>query len=346
MKYDAANSYISCPMKKLLLKVFIGVFVLAVIASVYLFVGTVLRANNIVWGANFSAKHAASLGLDWKVVYTNLLDELQIKRIKVSLDWNDLEPQKDEFSFEDADWQVEEAKKRDVKLIVVVGMKTMRWPECHIPEWAKNLSKQEQQKEVLELLREVVERYKDSQAVVGWQVENEPLLRFGDCPWRDRKFLEREVELVKSLDSAHPVIVSDSGELSLWIQAGRIGDIVSSTMYRKVWFSEFNRYVEYPLPATFYGRKANIIQKLFGVEVIGGELQAEPWGPGKLLYDTTIEEQDMAFDLAQFRKNVTFAKQTGLQEFYLWGAEWWYWRKQEASDPSFWNEAKKIFKEL
>ena len=330
-------------MKKVFLLFLLGVILALVIAVLYFFVGRVSQAQEIQWGVNFSQKHAAALGLDWRAVYTALLDDLEVKKLKVSFDWNDLEPERDKFFFDDADWQVVEAEKRDAKLLLAVGMKTMRWPECHIPEWAKDLSKEEQQKEVMELLDAIVKRYKDSPALRSWQVENEPLLKFGDCPWRDRKFLEKEVGLVKSLDSNHPVIVSDSGELSFWVQAARIGDVVSTTMYRKVWFHEIDRYVEYPLPPVFYGRKAKYIDAFFGKEVIVGELQAEPWGPGKLLYDTTIEEQDAAFDLTQFHKNIAFAKRTGLKEFYLWGAEWWFWRKQVASDPTFWTEAQKLF---
>ncbi len=315
----------------------IGIFFL------YLFGGRAIEAKEIAWGVNFSQKHAVALGLDWRVVYTALLDDLKVKNLKVSFDWNDLEPERGKFFFDDADWQVAEAEKRGAKLLLVVGMKTMRWPECHMPEWAKELSKEDQRKEILALLEVVVGRYKDSPALAAWQVENEPLLKFGECPWRDRKFLGKEVAIVKSLDPNHPVVISDSGELSFWIQAARIGDIASTTMYRKVWFHEIDRYVEYPLPPVFYARKAQIVKTFFDKEVMVGELQAEPWGPGKLLYDTTIEEQDAAFDLAQFHKNIAFAKQTGLKEFYLWGAEWWFWRKEVAGDPAFWTEAGKLF---
>ncbi len=315
----------------------IGIFFL------YFFGGRATETREAVWGVNFSQKQASALGLDWRAVYTALLDDLEVKKLKVSFDWNDLEPQPDVFSFDDADWQVAAAKKRGAKLLLVAGMKTMRWPECHMPEWAKELSKEEQQKEVLALLEAIVKRYKDSPALGAWQVENEPLLKFGTCPWRDRKFLEKEVELVKSLDPNHSVVVSDSGEFSFWIQAAKIGDIASTTMYRKVWFHEIDRYVEYPFPPVFYGRKAQIIKTLLDKKVIVGELQAEPWGPGKLLYDTTIDEQDAAFDLVQFHKNIAFAKQTGLKEFYLWGAEWWYWRMTEAEDSTFWDEARKLF---
>lgn len=317
----------------------------ALFVAVFLFLlmGKVQEVEKIVWGVNFSKKHAENLGLNWKAAYTALFDELEVKRLKISLDWDELEPQKDMLFFDDGDWQIAEAEKRGVKLLLVVGMKTMRWPECHLPKWVIGLSKKEQQKEILELLEEIVKRYKNSSAVWAWHVENEPLLPFGECPWRDRKFLKKEVELVKSLDPNHPVIISDSGEFSFWVQSARIGDIVSTTMYRKVWFGEIGRYVKYPLPPVFYGRKAQLIKTLFGKDVIVGELQAEPWGSGKLLYDTTIEEQNKAFDIAQFRKNIEFAKRTGLSEFYLWGAEWWFWRKEKAGDPTFWDEARSLF---
>jgi hypothetical protein len=149
--------------------------------------------------------------------------------------------------------------------------------------------------------------------------------------------------LVKSLDPNRPVVISDSGELSLWIQAARIGDVVSVTMYRKAWFHEVNRYVEYPLPPVFYARKAQIIRTFFKKEVIVGELQAEPWGAGKLLYDTTLAEQQETLDLEQFKKNIAFAKRTGLKEFYPWGAEWWYWLKEVHAKPDIWDEAKQLF---
>ena len=330
-------------MRKFLRFLLIGVVVTVGVPILYLFVGRSSEVKEVVWGVSFSQKHATALGLDWQETYIALLDDLLVKRLKVSLDWDVTEPQRDQFRFDDIDWQVQEAEKRKAKILLVIGMKTLRWPECHVPDWAKGLSKKEQQAEILGLLREVVERYKDSRSIWGWQVENEPLFAFGACPWRDKDFLKEEVNLVKSLDSVHPVVISETGEFSLWIEAAKIGDIVSPTMYRKVWFSEIKRYVEYPMPPTFYARKAKYIDVLFKKDVIGGELQAEPWGPGKLLYETTIEEQDRAFDLAQFKKNINYAKRTGLKEHYLWGAEWWFWRKEVANDPTFWSEAKLLF---
>jgi hypothetical protein len=47
-------------------------------------------------------------------------------------------------------------------------------------------------------------------------------------------------------------------------------------------------------------------------------------------------------NLEKFRKNIEFAKKTGLDEFYLWGAEWWYWLKEKQNQPEIWKEAKKL----
>jgi hypothetical protein len=64
-----------------------------------------------------------------------------------------------------------------------------------------------------------------------------------------------------------------------------------------------------------------------------------------LLYDSPIEEQKKTMDLEQFKKNIEFAKKTGLDEFYLWGSEWWYWLKEKHNDSGIWEEAKKLFSE-
>ena len=171
-------------------------------------------------------------------------------------------------------------------------------------------------------------------------MENEALFAFGECPWQDKKFFQKEVQLVKSLDS-RPVVITDSGEWSFWFTPARLGDMVGITIYRQVWSEQLNSYRTYFLPPVFYGRKALLIKLLFGKKVICTELQAEPWGP-KLLYDVPPEEQKKTMNLEQFRKNIAYAKRTGLNEFYLWGGEWWFWMKKEGY-PEIWQEAKRLF---
>ena len=309
----------------------------------YFFVGSVKPAENINWGVVFSQKHAKYLGLDWQKTYLALLDDLKVKKVKIASYWDLIESQQNDYDFTDLDWQIAEAQKRGVEVLLAVGMKSPRWPECHIPDWAKNLGKEGQQEKITKFLEATVLHYREADAILRWQVENEPFFVFGECPWADKEFLKKEVSLIKSLDSKHrPIIIAESGEGLFWFSAARIGDVVGITMYKKVWISQLGIYLTYPFPPVLYHRKAELVRKLFHKEVIGVELQAEPWGP-KLIYDVPLEEQQKTMNLEQFRYNINFAKKTGLKEFYLWGAEWWYWMKEKQSQPAIWDEAKNLF---
>ena len=330
-------------MRRILKYFLFGILAFLLLIFCYLFIGTPPQAKEISWGVNFSQKHAQNLGLDWKETYSALLDDLKVKNIKLITHWDLIELNEGKYYFEDLDWQIKKAEEKDARLLLVIGMKTGRWPECHIPGWAKNLNKEEQQKEILEMIEEVVLRYRERVSVWAWQVENEPFFPFGECPWVDKNFLKKEIDLVKSLDSqSRPIVISDSGEGSLWVNAAKFGDIVGTTLYKKVWFRQLGNYIYYPFPPIFYWRKAQLIEKIFDKKVIVVELQAEPWGP-KLLYESPLEEQEKTMNLERFKANIEFAKKTGLDEFYLWGGEWWYWLKEKQNKPEIWQEAKKLF---
>ncbi|KKU94314.1 MAG: hypothetical protein UY26_C0002G0096 [Candidatus Jorgensenbacteria bacterium GW2011_GWA1_48_13] len=313
-----------------------------VLSFIFFFVGKSRPAADIRWGVNFSYSHAEELGLDWQETYLTFLDELGVKRFKLITQWDLLEPSPGKFDFEAVDWQLREAEKRGARAFLVLGMKTPRYPECHIPGWAANFSQKEREAAVLNFLEASIKHFKETPTIWAWQIENEPLFPFGECPEMRKEFWREEINLVKSLDPARPVIATDSGEWSLWFQAARVGDIVGTTLYRKVWFKELDIYTPYPLPPVFYGRKAWLVKFLFGKDVINVELQAEPWGP-TLLYDLPLEEQDKTMNLERFKKIISYAKNTGMSEFYFWGAEWWHWLKEADNNSAIWEEAKKLF---
>src|SRR4030042_2720741 len=317
---------------------FLIILILLLVFACYLFVGKREPTQDIVWGANFSQKQAQYyLSSDWHETYLALIKDLNVKHLKLATYWNLIEPKKDNYFFEDLDWQVRVAEENKGQLFLVIGMKAPRWPECHLPEWAKTLSKEEQQQRILQLLENIVLRYKDSEAVWAWQVENEPFFPFGECRWVDTDFLKKEIELVKSLDSKRQVIITDSGEGSFWVASARLGDIVGTTWYKKVWFHQLGTYITYPFPPTFYARKAKIIEKLFHKEVICVEMQAEPWGSTASLQEVPLEEQEKTMNLSQFKKNMESIRKTGFRKVYLWGAEWWYWMKEKQNKPEIWE---------
>jgi len=324
-----------------------AIIILAILAIIfcYFFVGRAPAQKNITWGVDFSQMQAESLGLDWKKTYSAIIDDLGAKNIKLHTQWDWVEGEQGNYYFDDIDWQLKQAERKNVKIIYVLGMKTGRWPECHIPKWASNLSEQQQKDATLNYIKTVAQRYKDNEAITYWQVENEPFFKFGNCPswyYNNSDFLKQEIELVKSIDNTRPIIISDSGEQSNWFKAAKISDIVGITMYRKVWAHitdgfgfNFNSFLS---PVTYW-RKALLIKKIFGKDVICIELQAEPW-TSKPFYDILLDEQSKTMNLDLFKQNVEYAKETGLDKFYFWGVEWWYWMKEKQGRPEIWQEVK------
>lgn len=326
-----------------MLKKFLFIFIiLFAVVFVFFFVGKPPQAKEIQLGVSFSQKQAANLKLNWQETYLAVLNDLGAKNIRLAAYWDLIEPEENKYNFNDLDWQIKTAEEKGAKILLVIGMKVPRWPECHLPQWASSLDKKQQQERILKLIENVVLRYRDRVSVTAWQVENEPFFPFGECPWQDEEFLKKEIASVKLLDnSLRQVVISDSGEGSFWIKTARLGDVVGITMYRKVWFKEFKTYIRYRLPAIFYWRKAQIIKKLFNKDVIVTEFQAEPWCQN-LLFDCHLAEQEKTMNLGQLKNNIKFAKTTGLKEFYFWGAEWWYWLKEKQNNPAIWNEVKNL----
>ena len=328
----------------------IAILVLAIIA-ITVWAHTIEADDEAMWGVDFSESQAAYLGLDPAETYSAIIDDLGAKHIKIHINWNATEKSQHVFDFTALDRQVAEAEEKDVKLILVIGMKTGRWPECHTPEWFKDIPKDERQVEIIRYITTIAGRYKNADAVQYWQVENEPLIDFGTCPdWyyeQDTDLLEAEVAAVRSVDPSRQIIISDSGELSSWTKAAEIADIVGVTMYRSSWDASEKTFGLNPytfLSPEFYSAKAAIIRTYYDKPVISVELQAEPWA-SKGLAEASLEEQAKSMNPELFRENIEFAKQAGLGSYYFWGAEWWYWMKTKHNQPEIWNDAKVLFTE-
>lgn len=334
--------------KMIILFLLLILIIIAIIIFCYFFVGNSKRVEKITWGIDFSQMQSETLKLDWRETFLAVINDLGVKKIKLHTQWDWVEGKKDDYYFDDIDWQIKQAERNNVKIIYVLGIKTGRWPECHTPTWFEGISREEQQAKALEYIKKVVLRYKNSKAIEYWQVENEPFFKFGECPswyYDGGKFLQKEVELVKSLDD-RKIIVSDSGEQSFWLKPAKTGDIVGITMYRKVWMhivDGIGFYVDFWLSPMTYYRKAQLIKNYFYKDVICIELQAEPWTQS-VYVDASVEEQAKTMNLKQFQKNIEYAKKTGLDTFYLWGVEWWYWMKTTQNNPEIWNEARLLFK--
>jgi hypothetical protein len=320
---------------------------LAVIILYYAF-SYAKKVEQPEYGVSFNTIYAQELGLNWKEVYDAMLGDLGVRRLRLAAHWNMVEKEDDKYSFEEMDYQVEEAAKRDATVIFAVGKRLPRWPECHIPEWAINLSQEEMEAEILEYLETFVNRYKKYDNIIMWQVENEPFLgvfALDHCNNFEKEFLQEEIDLVRSLDDKdRPIMITDSGELSVWGRSFNMGDVFGTTMYLYSWNSVMGEFRNWWFTPGSYSFRENLWQ-FFGSdnEAIIAELALEPWLDKPVIHERT-DVQLRRMSPEKFEKVIEFAKQTGMRKQYLWGAEWWYYMKLQGNEW-YWERGKELFKQ-
>lgn len=298
-----------------------------------------------VLGVSFIPAYAESLGLDPEETMDALLG-MNVKYFRLVSYWNQIEPNKDNYDFSQLDWQFKKAEAEDAKITLTLGLRQPRWPECHAPAWANKLPDKQQEAELLDFMAAVVERYKNSPSLKDYQVENEYFLKgFGICTNHSRERLIKEYNLVKRLDSKHPIIVNRSNNALGFPVGEPKPDEYGISIYKRVWEATVtNRYAEYPFPAWFYGYLAGVQKIYSGRDMRISELQAEAWPPrGQPIPQTTLEEQNKSFNAKRFEDRLEYGKATGMKEIYLWGAEYWYYRMIKLDDPSLWHVAQKAF---
>lgn len=302
------------------------------------------KPEQLTYGVSFSRFHADELKLDWKDTYLALLNDLGVRHFRFSVHWPLTESKNDKFNFSELDFQMDLARSKDADVILAIGRRVPGWPECHEPSWALNLDKEKKQKEILEYIEKVVQRYQGYPNLLYWQVENEPFLTFfsrSACGELDKNFLDMEIALVRELDPVHKIIITDSGEFGTWFEAYKRGDIFGTSMYLYIWNRRFGP-IQYPILPSFFRIKHNLLRLFLGLkEVVVIELEAEPWLLLPII-DTPIDVQMDRMGLDKFENMIKFSSKTGFDTFYFWGAEWWYWMKKNGH-PEFWERAQKLF---
>ncbi len=302
--------------------------------------------SSITYGMSFNVMYAKELGLDWQETYDAILGELGVRHLRLAAHWPMVEPIKGEYNFTEMDYQIKAAEAVGAEVILAVGRRLPRWPECHVPAWLKELPKAEREAKQIAYMTAVVDRYKNSPAVKYWQVENEPFLEvfaFEHCGELDTAFLEREIALVKELDPSRSVLVTDSGNLGTWYGAYKRGDMFGTSVYVYFWNPDLGQFKTI-LPPFVYRVKENLLAFIYGDKpTFLIELSAEPWLVAPIA-TVPIETQFSRMDVAKFEDILAYAKETRYDTQYLWGAEWWYWLKKQ-NHEEMWERGKKLYRE-
>lgn len=298
------------------------------------------RDEPYVYGVSFSAKYARGLGIDPQQAFIDLLDEQNFATVRLMSYWDEVEPVDNAYSFAELDWQMEQAQRAGTDVSLAIGLRQPRWPECHWPGW---VNRDDYEQQLLSFVETVVKRYNQHPALASYQLENEIANRsYGDCPEFEQNLLGREYTLVKNLDQKHPVIINASNQSGIPIRYP-LGDEVGLSVYKKAHFDLFGRtwgWSFWYIPASWHSLRAGLIEA-GGRPVFIHELQAEPWGPEDTA-NLSLVEQAETMDVEQLKKNVEFARKTGIREIHLWGAEWWYWRRVKFNDHSLWQTVQSI----
>ncbi len=300
--------------------------------------------EQITYGISYNVPYVYELGLDPDKVFDAFLYDLGVRNLRMSAHWTLIEPEKDQFEFAWMDTDIKKAEAVGANIIFGVGRRLPRWPECHVPSWAKDLSWEEQKNEIRSYIEAVVLRYKDSPAIQYWQIENEPYLgvfAYDHCGELDEAFLAEEIALVRTLDPSRPILVTDSGNLGTWNGAFSKGDAFGTSVYVYFWNPELGQF-KTVLPPWFYRVKERIMSLVHEEkETFLIELSLEPWLL-EPVRQVPVEVQYSRMDAQKFDEIIEYAKDTRYAHQYLWGGEWWFWLREQGNDE-MWNKGKALF---
>ncbi|HYH74728.1 MAG TPA: cellulase family glycosylhydrolase [Candidatus Saccharimonadales bacterium] len=285
------------------------------------------------FGVSFSVKQCRSFGIDPKETMRWLIEQAGFRRFRLMSYWNEHEKQPGVYDFSQLDWQIELARRNGCLITLCLGARQPRWPENHWPKWAWEAPKNERSRALLRYIEAVVQRYKDYDHIVSYQLENEALLKaFGEKPEVDRARLRSEYNLVKRLDPHRPVIMTTSTSWGIPMRKP-VPDIVGFSFYR-ILYGQGRYHHAFHFPMLDRARALGI-QLFHAKPSFVHELQLEPWGP-TAIWKMQIPEQDKSMGTEHIKANVRLAKRTNLYPIDIWGGEWWYWRLKVLQDPTTW----------
>ena len=296
-------------------------------------------AHDVKWGVTYSEYMAEKLDIDNVGALNAIIHELKPSGIRLAAYWNRIEKETGKYDFRSLDTQMNICRDAGMPVILVIGQRVPRWPECHIPAWANP------KWDLPAYITKLVERYKGYSNLLYWQLENEPFLLFGECPPSDSELIKKEIALLRSLDPSRKILMTDGGEFGDWYRASSLADVFGTTLYRKVRTRLFGE-ITYPLTPEFYPLKRDIVKFFTGKhdqEFIVIELGVEPWAT-KQIYEMPPQEQMRNFTMPEFEANIDYALNCRFNTYYLWGTEWWYHLKVYHGINAYWNYAASLMK--
>src|SRR5580700_9452131 len=172
-------------------------------------------------GISFRPLQAAALGLDPDAALQALLG-YPFQVIRLGAYWNRLEPDRGGFQPGELDRQLDAAEQAGKRVIMGLGtVKNFGYPEFFVPGHhlgqplrEGSLVRPDERRPLLDgaiaFARRVIERYRQRDCIIAWQVEHEAVDPLGmEHSWRlAEAFVRSEVETVRAADPGRPVLMN------------------------------------------------------------------------------------------------------------------------------------------
>jgi hypothetical protein len=323
-------------------------------------------------GISFRPLQATALGLDPEAALRALL-AYPFQLIRLSAYWNRMEPGPGRFLPGELDRQLDAAERAGKQVIVCVGaVKSFGYPEFFVPHHHLEpplregaLVTPDEHRWLLragtEFITRVVERYRDRDAIIAWQVEHEAVDPLGvEHSWRlSEAFVHGEVEAVRGADPVRPVLMngflptSTPVRLQQWWRTRDQGDSLSVAQ-RHADIVGIDYYPRHALasagPLTLYLNGSKTRRQLrrerlldwasgAGRRIMIAEGQAEPWEAvttppspaGRAMY--SCRPEDLIGNYSRCMRWM-HGRSRVLDGYLFWGAEYWLLRDRQG-DPSY-----------
>ncbi len=325
-------------------------------------------------GISFRPLQASALGLHPEAALEALL-AYPFQLVRLAAYWNRLEPGPGRFEPGELDRMLDAAEQAGKQVIVCLGaVKAFGYPEFFVPPHHLGRPLREgalvrpgEHRPLLEAATaygtRVVERYRDRDSIIAWQVEHEAVDPLGmEHSWRlSEAFVRSEVEAVRAADPRRPVMMNgflptstpvalqqrwrtrDQGD-SLAV-AQRLADIVGIDYYPRHALASagpLTAYLDGSRPGRWKQRRRERLldqAAAAGRRLMIAEGQAEPWEAvttppspaGRAMYSCPPE--DLIANYSQCLR-WTEGRSFVLDGYLFWGAEYWLLRQRQG-DPSY-----------
>lgn len=289
-------------------------------------------------------------------VLDRLFKETNLRAVRLSIQWDEVEPREGQFDFSLTDALVSTAEQNGATVMLSVGMKAQRHPEYYIPDWALQgldlpdgsvvSDNQRLHTLALALVTTTVQHYAANPVIDSWGAENEAYIAShrSDRWSLSREYVAEVVRVIHANDPLHrPVSINHAQHFVMdqrWRDALADSDVLGQSMYPHRNGAVFGvkvvaNIMEIGPLMPNYAYQARLAKQA-GKQFWVTELQGEPWTE---VDSRLITPQDPSHNLvaSDLKANILYARRTGAARIYLWGAEWWLY--QQALGDNSWLRA-------